>query len=575
MPTVELESEGELVGIFPQRWARPLRTTLAAMLAMLAITPDAQALQFDTDGKPVIFDITNALILDLHTILDDAAYEPRPTDVVVIRNKLNLRVKWDFLTAGARLDLTIYPNPPGADRYGDSLYVNDVRPEDLFLKFRYKRLTVTLGDDYIQLGRGMALSLRKIDALGFDVNVRGLHAGWSNKYFNFKFATGLTNISNVDGVTGKFVPDPLDAVFAARVEVRPVKWMRIGLNGVDIERRHSPLTSSLGWLTDAGLTDDNNPQGVRTWVTGGSLQVENIADILNFYVEANYQQTTNNRLGAQGATEDVEDGLAIYAEATLFAGPVSILVEAKHYRNWDIRSSPHPDTYGRRGIIDQTFPYVVPPTLERFDQDVTNNTNVTGAHLRIDYKLPVGNNVLFLSGAFLSDAPIEDDWTLHTYLGWEHKTKRGDRWVIQAGYRQEQAPLLEEPLTRLRQFHWDIDFYLLVDGPHDVQIHWAHEFKTKDEGTSLEDNYAEGTAYVSWNWAPHWSLTVQFEYANDAASVGKGNKFWGGYLQYKFTDSSFIRLFGGAQRGGLKCTGGVCRIFPEFEGVKLEATLRL
>ena len=339
----------------------------------------------------------------------------------------------------------------------------------------------------------------------------------------------------------------------------------------------------MGWLTDGDLEDPNRPQGVRTWITGGSLQMDDIGDIFNFYVEANYQTTESNRIGAAGIIPDSNDGLAVYAEATLFAGPVTLLLEAKHYDNWDIRSSPHPTTHRKNGIIDKTFPYVVPPSLERFDQDVVNNTDVTGAHLRLDYKLPVGKNVLSLSGAFFQNAPLEREWTLHTYLMWEHKNKRGDRWVLQAGYRQEQKPeftpegggTTEPSLTRLRMFHWDLDFYLLVDGPHDVQIHWSHEFKTKDVGTALEDDYAEGSAYVSWNWAPHWSLTVQFEYLNDAASEGKNNKYWGGYLQYKFNQSSFVRLFAGRQKGGLKCTGGVCRVFPEFEGVKLEGTLRL
>jgi hypothetical protein len=45
-------------------------------------------------------------------------------------------------------------------------------------------------------------------------------------------------------------------------------------------------------------------------------------------------------------------------------------------------------------------------------------------------------------------------------------------------------------------------------------------------------------------------------------------------VQYRFTPSSYVRVFAGRSKGGLKCSGGICRIFPEFEGVKLEATVR-
>jgi hypothetical protein len=50
--------------------------------------------------------------------------------------------------------------------------------------------------------------------------------------------------------------------------------------------------------------------------------------------------------------------------------------------------------------------------------------------------------------------------------------------------------------------------------------------------------------------------------------------FPGAWVMYRFSQSSFVRVFGGRSKGGLKCSGGICRIFPDFEGVKLEATVR-
>ena len=55
---------------------------------------------------------------------------------------------------------------------------------------------------------------------------------------------------------------------------------------------------------------------------------------------------------------------------------------------------------------------------------------------------------------------------------------------------------------------------------------------------------------------------------------GTGYDYGSGTLDYKPSERAAIQLFAGAQRGGLKCVSGVCRLFPPFEGLKLQVTLR-
>jgi hypothetical protein len=54
---------------------------------------------------------------------------------------------------------------------------------------------------------------------------------------------------------------------------------------------------------------------------------------------------------------------------------------------------------------------------------------------------------------------------------------------------------------------------------------------------------------------------------------GKKN-WWAGQLEVRFAGGHSLRLFVGATKGSMKCAGGVCRLFPPFEGVRLEAFLR-
>jgi hypothetical protein len=137
--------------------------------------------------------------------------------------------------------------------------------------------------------------------------------------------------------------------------------------------------------------------------------------------------------------------------------------------------------------------------------------------------------------------------------------------------------------------HVDLDAYVGISGGRDLQFHLNHEFRSKNPdadpgatGSDLSDDYMEGTAYLTLTVAPHWSLTAQGEYITNAATKDKGEAFLGvpatfypgTQIQYRFTQSTYVRLFVGRSKGGLKCAGGICRVFPEAEGAKLEATLR-
>src|SRR5262249_54395059 len=157
--------------------------------------------------------------------------------------------------------------------------------------------------------------------------------------------------------------------------------------------------------------------------------------------EGGWLHNVTTRATLAGDEDAGDDGLALYVSANAQLGRVTALLEGKHYDNWRVDSSLHPDTADEAGIT-QTVPYVTPPTLERIDHRVTNNTDVSGVHLRLDYALPpskTGNKaVLFLSTAFFVDAPIEGDWTLHSYCGAELGMGKGDRLVLQTGYRREE-----------------------------------------------------------------------------------------------------------------------------------------
>ncbi len=537
-----------------------------------AIAKAGTAVTASEDGVSAwTLDFTESLFADWHWQLNDPQLSDEArADVVDFRNRLNTRLRVGDLSLGLRLDAAFFPSPPSAQ------YASDFRPEEVFASARLGEWTLTLGDDYLTLGRGLALSLRKFDEIGVASSLRGGHVAWRSDAARLRLGVGSTNVVNVDLVEEKKVPDPNDLVALARLDLRLAEGVEVGLQAVHLERRHSALRADLvGALT--GDSDTDTLEGrrfLRTTIAGASLDLRQLGDALDLYLEGDWLHNAETRATLAGDAPADTDGLALYGAATFASGRTTAMIEGKRYDNWRVRSTLHPDTADGQGIT-QTFLYIAPPTLERIDQRVLNNTDVSGVHVRVDQALPQADggprDSLFVSGAWFDGAPARGEWTLHTYGGWERIAPSGERLLLQAGLRLEEAP--EAGLSRLRMAHVDLDWTRVLRPGLDFALHWNHELRARNVGAAtLEDTYHEGTFYASLNFVPTWSLTAQFEYLTSVETEAPW--FPGAHLQYRWTLDSFVRLFVGRGKGGLKCAGGICRIFPHFEGVKLETTVR-
>ena len=54
----------------------------------------------------------------------------------------------------------------------------------------------------------------------------------------------------------------------------------------------------------------------------------------------------------------------------------------------------------------------------------------------------------------------------------------------------------------------------------------------------------------------------------------KKENWCGAQVEVKFAHAKSIRVFYGSNKGGVKCAGGVCKFFPPFEGLRVDAVLR-
>ena len=186
---------------------RALPFALAAATTVAAAPAGAVEI-VDIHGNPLTLDVTNTATLNWH--FDNRNDVPQtPSGQLDDHygewiNRLNVQLNWWNLRLGARFDAVTYASvmtedetfaraqdsyaeleaagraPPsfntfytGYQRDLHTRFLNTYYPAKLYLGYTQPGIDATVGDFYVQLGRGLVFSVRKIDELAIDTTVRG------------------------------------------------------------------------------------------------------------------------------------------------------------------------------------------------------------------------------------------------------------------------------------------------------------------------------------------------------------------------------------------------------------------
>jgi len=129
-----------------------------------------------------------------------------------------------------------------------------------------------------------------------------------------------------------------------------------------------------------------------------------------------------------------------------------------------------------------------------------------------------------------------------------------------------------------------------IKGPFSLQLQGFH--RNRYLPTTHARPWNEGENYTALTWSPHLSVVFGYEYSTrpgcqpelateDEYKVVLCHYLSGG-LNYRAgdTDTTLHRIFNtvnvfvGQRRGAIRCVSGVCRLFPPFEGARLELVSR-
>ncbi|MBX3181100.1 MAG: hypothetical protein KIT72_15545 [Polyangiaceae bacterium] len=622
-------------------------------LSLLLVSAPAFAFEAGTLGDELVqVDVTQATSLLYNADNRDA----RPNDVTrlanddwgMLYNRLNIQGSAGSWQLGLRLDTAWFytsPNPvdiatrlersrprpldPAASSPADyfrqrfyesggelsNRYINWTYPAKYYVGYSTRDVELTLGDFYAQFGRGLVLSVRKLDELSSDVTLRGARAtsylDAGDARLKLTLLGGELNPLRIDdasgrvlGVTSDVTPGFLSITEAGMprdvaTDFSPVPRATYApdrLLGAQIEA--APPGVKLGTQAVMLIRQDAlNADVVRSsdiFVGSQSLELPRLGELGAAYFEAAVQSL-------QGA-DHVDPGHALYGSVSLFADPFSILIEGKHYRRFFPLSANVDLNRAREYNLVQ---YNAPPTTEAFYNDTqfeSFNVCVSGGRVKTDFHATrdesffawLGHYNSWSESASNDRCEIGDDKVNRVWdaaLGAELTSQgRKSRASVTLGGRHDTAG---RELTRADGSATDLAYqegYLRydvirhIDGPYSLQFQGWHRRRQQTLGGPV-DPWWEGQHLTGVELASQLSLAMGIEYNSNELFAAASDPapdaelpdvtfYFNGQATYRFDSASSVSLFVGQRRGSLRCVGGVCRVFPPFEGARLDATVR-
>jgi hypothetical protein len=492
-----------------------------------------------------------------------------------------------------------------SNRFIDWLY-----PSKYYLTFSQPGLEATFGDASAQLGRGIVLSVRKQDELGSDTSIRGARVSLSSRGavgLKLTAIAGELNPLRIDEASGRYLgvaagSDALasiaeagmpraiatpfapltgncqssptcgyapDRVLAGQLELSGERW-KLGSQGSAIFRE-PPLNQDLIRSAERILT------------LSQSVELTRLAPHLAVYAELAFQHLSAPPGGAK-----LDPGYGVYASASYTPENVNLTLEARHYRRlFPLLANVK---LARAGEFS-SLSYNQVPTTEPTDNDTElegMNTCVSGARLRGDVR--VGRGVRALGGLshYVTYAESganeacaitgqQQNLVYDVSSGFALDSRDRTRHLeVTLGGRLDRAAR-ELTLPNGSESHL---FYTEGYLRHQLELPLLADFEVTLTGRHRRRAQAEGGPGAPWlegeevlglEWAQHSSLGLGAEYDT---RPGVPRTYFNVELSHRPTPSSRVSLFAGQRRGAQRCVGGICRLYPAFEGVRLDVALR-
>lgn len=455
-----------------------------------------------------------------------------------------------------------------------------------FIEYNNKiGVSLRAGDFYDIFSRGLTLNVFEERALAYDTGIDGIRISYRNK-----FGSGKNPLDfRAQIIAGDL--EYRDFLILSRVEQYKIRNINFDFSPVKQIKFGGSYIYSLGDIPNANVIT-----AIKAYLPEFNMTV-NLPDF-EFYAGYAHKHvnTSPNTLYPQ-AISSKGDGL--YSSVSYTKGSVGMTFEYKNYRfdltNPDNRSPDRPT---------KMLPFQNPPTavkehtytLISRNPHVVNFNDEVGGQLDILYvmndQLTLNFNAAIASEhyEYVDSDPtsrlvftridrsdnfipsFNDAFSPYWEAFFEAEYFVDSKWTLKGAFSRQSSTLYnyEFPDNSKKDFFTTIpvEVKYIINKEYALKLNfeqqWAYSSIRINQKSFMNQ-------YVSLNLtkSPELSLSVNAEFTNDEEEP-TGKKFWAqGEALYRLNQSNTVIVSYGSERGGLKCTNGICRFVNPFEGFRL------
>lgn len=451
-----------------------------------------------------------------------------------------------------------------------------------YLEFRKEGFNVRAGNYFELFEKGLILNSFENRGLGWNTQLDGVRINYKNSFKDFK-------------VDATIIGGDLDYTDFVDTSITEYYTLRGG-NAIFSPFKYLKFGGSYLWASG------NIPTGnIRTDFTAELVEAALGINYksLNFY--SSYARKVTLIDANSIYNYSVPKGDGAYGSLSFTTSGLGITLDYKNYRfnveTPDERSSSFPA---------KPLPFQVPPScikehtsiLLSYNPHNVNFGDEVGFQLDIFYS-PSDNLTLNFNGSLssmhydykdvdtsasvikyeridrsLDFLPSSKDafspyWEL--FLEAEYYYKKNWKFKIAAAKQYAVIYVIENPSLSDISWTYTIPIEIKYDFKKFYSLKLIAEQQWAYNSVRPEDqkNYLGQYFVLAFSKSPHLVLSASLEFTNDKYDPS-GKKVWGsGEVTYKLNSSNQISLFYGSERGGLKCSSGICRYVNPFNGFRL------
>lgn len=474
--------------------------------------------------------------------------------------------KWG-LEVGLRMDFFINSRlhePTGA--------FTKVKVGNFFVRKKINKLTITGGHFYDQFGSGIAFRAYEDRFLGIDNSLFGIHAKYElTKNINLKAFGGLRNdrlSTNIIGTGEAFIKGiNADGSFSIGEDLN-------FLPGVSVVNR----TMSQKDMANVVNIINSYPNFEDRFIPVYNTYVFSAYNTLNYkkiswYVEGAYKTKEAIKI-ALGVPYKNKIGNIIYSSLTYSTKGFGITGQFKRTENFQFRDSPENNSSLLKGALNFIPPINKQNSVRLPARYAPASQEISEVAFSLDITKKINKKLSFhFTASEIHDLKVSFKYwdktklfrEINAYVDWKASKKiKGETGFQFIQYNKDfyEGPAAYTNNAMVYTPYFDITYK--IDRKKSIRAELQYQHTAQDFGQWA-------FALVEFSMAPNFTISIsdQWNISKGPNKSSKDNEhYYSVFTSYTHKTTRFFASYV-RQVEGIVCTGGVCRLEPSFNGVKV------